>query len=243
MNEARDRLAGPFLILGLSIVAAALIVSGAWRDNRKAAQTVNVVGSAKQEIVSDLGIFRCQLRGEGPTAEAAYRSLAQQRPHLLAHLAQQGFPEQQVRSFTVSTWQVPEYVDGRETGRILRVVYTQRFEIRSPDVKLIEKISLEIPALVEQGVAVEPEAPDYHFTGLAELKIEVQALAAQDAMNRARKIAAASDARLGPIRSARMGVLQITPRHSNMVSDYGINDLSSIEKEITAVVNASFSIK
>jgi hypothetical protein len=40
-----------------------------------------------------------------------------------------------------------------------------------------------------------------------------------------------------------MGVLQITPKFSNMISDYGINDLSSIEKEITAVVNASFEIK
>ena len=40
-----------------------------------------------------------------------------------------------------------------------------------------------------------------------------------------------------------MGVIQITPRLSNQVSDYGINDLSSIDKEITAVVNASFIIK
>ncbi|MHB9012989.1 MAG: SIMPL domain-containing protein, partial [Ignavibacteriaceae bacterium] len=39
------------------------------------------------------------------------------------------------------------------------------------------------------------------------------------------------------------GVLQITPRFSNQVSDYGINDLTSIDKEITAVVNASFEIE
>ena len=45
------------------------------------------------------------------------------------------------------------------------------------------------------------------------------------------------------MRSARMGVIQITPRLSNQISDYGVNDLSSIEKEITAVVNASFEIE
>jgi uncharacterized protein len=38
-------------------------------------------------------------------------------------------------------------------------------------------------------------------------------------------------------------VLQITPKNSNQVSDYGMNDVSSIEKEITAVVNASFQIR
>ncbi len=41
---------------------------------------------------------------------------------------------------------------------------------------------------------------------------------------------------------ARVGVLQITPVHSVNVSDYGINDLSSIEKKITGVVNATFRI-
>lgn len=40
-----------------------------------------------------------------------------------------------------------------------------------------------------------------------------------------------------------MGVLQITPENSNMTSDYGINDVSAIRKEITAVVNADFQIK
>nr|WP_294895186.1 hypothetical protein [uncultured Pedobacter sp.] len=37
-----------------------------------------------------------------------------------------------------------------------------------------------------------------------------------------------------------MGVLQITPENSNMTSDYGIKDVSSIRKEITAVVSANF---
>jgi hypothetical protein len=40
-----------------------------------------------------------------------------------------------------------------------------------------------------------------------------------------------------------MGVLQITPKNSNVISDYGMNDVTSIEKEITAVVSASFEIK
>ncbi|MDP2364374.1 MAG: SIMPL domain-containing protein, partial [Ignavibacteria bacterium] len=52
-----------------------------------------------------------------------------------------------------------------------------------------------------------------------------------------------TDRDLGPMRSARMGVLQITPKFSNAISDYGINDLSSIEKEIIGVVNASFEIE
>ena len=78
---------------------------------------------------------------------------------------------------------------------------------------------------------------------LAEIKIEIQSEAAKDAMNRAQKIAIATNSTLGPMRNARMGVLQITPINSNMVSDYGMNDVSSIQKEVTAVVNASFEIE
>jgi len=87
------------------------------------------------------------------------------------------------------------------------------------------------------------EQPEYHYTKLAELKIDIQADAAKDAMVRDDKIAKATGRSLGPMRDARMGVIQITPKLSNQVSDYGINDLSSIEKEITEVVNASFEIE
>ncbi|HOG24446.1 MAG TPA: SIMPL domain-containing protein, partial [Candidatus Omnitrophota bacterium] len=45
------------------------------------------------------------------------------------------------------------------------------------------------------------------------------------------------------MRSARMGVFQITPVNSTSVSDWGENDTSSVEKKVTAVVNASFSIE
>ena len=109
--------------------------------------------------------------------------------------------------------------------------------------QLIKNLSLELAALVTAGVDVSTSRPEYLFNGLAEVKEEVQALAAEDAMRRAQKVAAAAGATLGPIRDARMGVLQVTPRHSTVVSDYGVNDNSSIEKQITAVVHAKFAIE
>jgi hypothetical protein len=48
--------------------------------------------------------------------------------------------------------------------------------------------------------------------------------------------------KIGSVRSARMGVLQITPADSNEVSDTGMNDTSSLEKDITAVVNVGFAV-
>ena len=39
-----------------------------------------------------------------------------------------------------------------------------------------------------------------------------------------------------------MGVMQITPADSTDVSDAGISDTTSIDKDITAVVNISFAV-
>ena len=66
--------------------------------------------------------------------------------------------------------------------------------------------------------------------------------AAKDAKERADKIAASTGNSIGPVRSARMGVLQITPADSTEVSDMGIYSTSTIDKDMTAVVNISFAV-
>jgi hypothetical protein len=130
-----------------------------------------------------------------------------------------------------------------QTQNVSHYVYSQRFEIESNDVKKIKELSVTLSSLVEKGLDVNVEAPEYLYTKIDDLKIEVQAAASKNAMNRAVKIAEATGRSLGPLRNARMGVIQITPRNSNLISDYGMNDATSIEKEITAVVSASFEIK
>lgn len=47
----------------------------------------------------------------------------------------------------------------------------------------------------------------------------------------------------GLVASASMGVIQIAPRHSGQTSWEGMNDTSSLDKTITAVVTASFALK
>ncbi|MBI4970275.1 MAG: SIMPL domain-containing protein, partial [Candidatus Omnitrophica bacterium] len=80
-------------------------------------------------------------------------------------------------------------------------------------------------------------------TGLGELKIEMLREATKDAKKRAEEIATSSGNKIGPIRSARMGVFQITPVNSYDTSDSGYNDTSSLEKRVTAVVKAEFAIQ
>lgn len=232
------------LILGVCFIVGLAILAATWRGNVKAAQTLKVTGSAQLELVSDFGRLQFWLRGDGATAEAAWRDLQRQVPLLRSFLTERGVPDETLETFPINAWSIEEFdSQGNRTGRVLSYQNEQSFRIEMTDVKLVKQLSLDLAGLVTEGVQVRTGMPEYLFLDLAEVKEEVQALAAEDAMRRAQKVAAAAGATLGPIRDARMGVLQVTPRHSTVVSDYGVNDNSSIEKQITAVVHASFAIE
>lgn len=234
----------PASILGISFLLGTLFISGTWRHISKANQTITVTGSAKKEIISDFGILRGTISVHAGTGKEAFHELEKEKPVFLRYLSQKGFSGDAINLFPVMNYPIYELnAQGMQTSNILGYVFSQRIEIQSKDVNKIKDLSLEISAVVDLGVNFSVEQPEFHYSKMAEIKIEIQALAARDAMVRAQKIAEATDGDLGTMRNARMGVLQITPKNSNMVSDYGVNDLSSIEKEIIAVVNASFEIK
>ncbi|GAB6282280.1 MAG: hypothetical protein STSR0008_10240 [Ignavibacterium sp.] len=242
MNENKFIL--PTIILSIALLFVAVIVTQTWSSNYKSNQTITVTGSAKKDIVSDLGILRGTITTRSFSSMDAYKMLQSQKPILLSYFEKNGFPKDKVIFYTINSYPVYEISStGNQTNNIIGYIYNQRVEIQSNDVNKIKEISLDIASLIEKGVSINIEMPEYHYTKIANLKVDTQAEASKDAMNRAQKIADATGRKLGPLRTARMGVIQITPKNSNLISDYGINDLSSIEKEITAVVSASFSIE
>ena len=67
--------------------------------------------------------------------------------------------------------------------------------------------------------------------------------ATEDARRRAELIVKGLGGKLGAMRSSALGVYQVTPRDSTDVSDYGINDTTSREKDVNAVVSVTFAVK
>ena len=232
----------PFAILGFSLILSTFIFSGTWRKIKSENQTITVTGSAKQLIVSDLGVLRGTLSVEAESALAAYRLLQAQKPVLMEYFKSKGFSANQVNVQTISSF--PNFTfnqQGQNTG-IRSYSASQMLDISSSDVELIKAMFIEISSLVERGVNFQVNQPEYYYTKIGDIKIGIQAAAAKDAMIRGKRIAEATGRELGALKSARMGVLQITPENSNLTSDYGVNDVSSIRKEIIAVVNANFEI-
>ena len=122
-------------------------------------------------------------------------------------------------------------------------ILAQEIEIRSSDVVKITEVSRQATELIEKGLEVISQAPEYFYTKLPELKLAMLSDATENAKKRAESMAKASGNKIGSIRSARMGVFQITPVNSFDVSDYGMNDTTSLEKKVNAVVNVEFAIE
>jgi hypothetical protein len=231
------------IIIAIAIIVSTFILSRVLKDFNKSKQTINVTGSAKRDIISDLGKLTISISVVANSQLEGMREINQQKPALIDFLKKKGIAESDIKVQPISSY--PNYVynsNGYQTGRIESYNVTQEISMQSNNVNLIENISLEASALLEQGLSVQIFRPEYFYTKLAPLKIEIQSEAAGDAKDRAAKIAEATGRKIGPLTSARMGVLQITPENSNNISDYGMNDVSSIKKEITAVVNATFLV-
>jgi uncharacterized protein len=77
----------------------------------------------------------------------------------------------------------------------------------------------------------------------SDAKLDALAAATEDARRRAEILVKGLGGKLGSMRSTSLGVYQITPRDSTDVSDYGINDTSSREKDVNAVVTATFAVR
>ena len=241
-SSYRVQLIAPAAILGISLIISTFIFSGTWRKIKSENQTITVTGSAKKVIISDLGILRGTINVEAASASDAYRELELQKPVLLGYLKSKGFDGDKVNYQTINTFPNLNFnAQGQNIG-IRSYNASQTIDVSSSNVNLIKEISLEISSLIQKGISFQVNPPEYYYTKLSDIKIEIQAQAARDAMTRGERIAEATGRKLGTLKSARMGVLQITPENSNLTSDYGVNDVSSIRKEIVAVVNANFEI-
>jgi uncharacterized protein len=161
-----------------------------------------------------------------------------------AYLAQKGIRSEDMavsQVFTAALYKKNN--EGNDTNEVEGHRLTQRITVRSSDVDRVTAVCRDITELIKDGVSLTSFAPEYFYTKLDELKVEMLARATENAKQRAESMAGSAGSRIGVIRSAKMGVFQITPPTSTEVSDYGENDTSSVEKKVMAVVSATFSVE
>jgi hypothetical protein len=231
-------------LLALGLVGAAWMLGAYAMGFANSRATITVTGSAKRSIRADLAVWRGSFNAQSPRIEDAYADLEASAKRVRTYLVGKGFADTTLVFSQVSTQTLfTRSANGMETGQIEGYRLTQTVEVRSKDVGRIETLAREATQLIRQGVRFESYPPEYLVSGLADLKVEMLAAATRDAKARAAEMAKNAGSSIGRLRAARMGVFQVTPSNSTMVTDYGINDTSALEKDITSVVSVSFEIR
>ena len=229
------------LLVALSLIISTRIVTKNFNNN-----VISVTGSAYEIVKSDSANWTFSVKAKAPTKTQAYKIVKSQLPTVKKYLISQGFTEDQIEIKLANGYET--YKTNPNNGYQTNVVdyynYIQPIKVSSNDVAKIDELTKNYEVLLEQGLNISSDdQPQYHYSKLADLKVTLLEKATKDARNRAKSMLKSNHNRLGKIRSARMGVFQITPVDSNDVSDSGYNDLSSIEKKVTAVANVTFAIK
>ncbi|MGA2052965.1 MAG: SIMPL domain-containing protein, partial [Opitutales bacterium] len=166
------------------------------------------------------------------------------RDKVSAFLAAQHTPAGEVTFSAITTDEImARDARGQLTNEIQYYALSQNVTVTSPDVQRIATLALRATDLIKDGVIMQSGSPEYIFTGLEKLKLDLLAKATQNGYTRARALAENSGSHVGVLTSAEQGVFQITPPYSTETLDDGAYDTTTIEKSVKAVITLEFAVE
>lgn len=241
-------------IASISAVLCFSIASGNFVEYKKSSNStgISVTGSASYDFEADLIVWRGSFSNWGETPKSAYQSIKRDANIIQDYLTENGVKEDEIVFSSVSISQ--RYDVQYEYDDEGNIIYEhsepdgydlyQSVEVTSNDVDKIDQISRDITKLIESDVAFVSESPEYYYTKLDELKLQLIEEATQNAKSRVDIIAQNTGARIGTLLTANLGVFQITAQNSDN-EDYsygGTFNTTSRKKTATVTVKLNYEV-
>jgi len=242
MRARPEALLVGLVVLALAVFLGALFIGHGIRD-RGRSDVITVTGSAKKRISADYVVWSPAVSVEGGRASDAAADLERWAKRVNTFLRDEGIRggELTVQPISIETI-TPEDTGGEGVG-ILGYRLTRTFTIRSNRVDVIRRVAQATTKLLAKNIPLVGGSPQYVYTKLPSLRPELLRAAMQDAQVRAKVLVDATGSKLRGLRSVDVGVFQVTAPNSTEVSDYGEYDTSTRLKDVTAVVNATFTLE
>lgn len=230
------------ILLGLAFIIGIGVASYTAYEIKTSQEVVEVTGSAKVAVTADFARWSINLESRtGLTGQQmGYDRLEQATAKITKYLADKGFTEIETPSPTImSNYTYPQYGEAIQTGyTVMRSV-----TVRSSDVEALAALTGSIDPLIGDGYTVSTGNLELTYQKLPETRVNLLTNAIADAKARAEAIAKETGREVGALRSATGGVVQVLPLGSVEVSDYGMYDTQSMDKEVMVTVRATFSLK
>lgn len=240
MNNTLLKDTSSSLVIGIAIIIATIIGASTFYNVRSLDNTLVVTGSAKERVTADLVKWTISTNSVTYPSQiaSAYTQVSSNTAKIKAFLAKNGVKNDQI---TVSPIYNEEYWSGSDSPRQVNI--RQTITVNSTEVDKIKTISENMTVLAQEGVVFSPQSPEYSVSTLPTLRVSLIGDAVDDARARATGIAESTGQKVGKLKSASSGVVQILQPNSNDVSDYGQYDTSTIEKDVMVTVRATFLLR
>ncbi|MEY4703188.1 MAG: hypothetical protein RIR96_1085 [Bacteroidota bacterium] len=236
-----------YIVAGATIIIATLILSKGYNHKYRINETISVTGLSEVDFMSDLIVWGGSFSRTAIDLQSAYSMLKNDELEIRKYLNKKGIPDSSLvfssvsmnKNFTRKFDDSGNEISSEFSGYTL----TGNIRVESRKIDLVEKMSREITELLEMGIELNSNAPEYYYTKLNELKIDLLAKASADANKRAETIASNSGSSLGSIKKAQMGVFQITGKNSNEDYSFGGSfNTSSKEKTASITLKVDYAI-
>jgi hypothetical protein len=217
-------------IISQSIIAIAIVMVGyflgsAWENTHYSYRTAAVTGLGKQDFTSDLIVWRTSFTRSAYNLQDANRLIKEDIKTVKNFLKENGISDTEI-SFTSlkinRNYKQLYNNEGNFTGSEFDGYNLfQEVIIESKNLTPVENAIVKVGDLIEKGIEFTAEEPDYYYTKLSDLKLELLKNATEDALKRAQTITQNAQSNIKELKGAEMGVFQITGQNSNEDFSWG----------------------
>jgi hypothetical protein len=227
-------------ILALGIVVGCFLLGRYLYTSRISEQSIRVVGAATRPVESDVVKWRLAITRTSSEQEIsdAYQRIHDDVQRTIGRLKARGIKDENITIQAISTNQLYG-AEGRKAGYNVQ----QAILIISRNVSDLEQMAVDPKSVLDPGMVLGQSDLEYFLSDLPKTKKALLAEAMKDARSRAEEMAAASGVRITKLLTSSVGVFQITEPFSTEISDYGVYNTSTKQKDITVTVRASFAVE
>lgn len=235
------------VILSITLFLSTLILVGGYKTKFNVAQTISVTGSAQTNFESDIIKWTAQYARKSLDISEASSWLGQDREAVKYFLKEQGIPAEDIVFQAVNISRDYEYeYDNRGTSTRIFTGYSlyQSVVIESQELDIVEQAAREISSLLSQGIELTSNPPQFYYSELESLKLNLIKEASENAFHRATNIASESNAKVKKMQQADLGIFQITGQYEDEEYSYGgVFNTHSRNKTAHITIRAKYQLK
>jgi hypothetical protein len=243
------------IILSLCIVLSAVVLGNAFKKRNATLDSISVVGLGTKQFTSDEILFSGSYSVKAMDAKEAYAQMMADKEKVNHFFMSKGFQAKEINFSGVSfekSYRTITIESGNDETKSEQIFdgYIAKQSIsltskKNPELmRRIEAVADQTAELINSGIEFNPNPVQYTYSDLPSLKHDLIVKATQDAKERAEKIIKTADGTRGKLKTASMGVFQITGEGSDEEdSSGGNNDIYSKQKSARITVRLEYELE